>query len=44
MDRLLDAAATHRDDTAATLAAALVRTLHDPEHVDDVCVLAARVR
>ncbi len=44
MDRLLAVAATHRDDTAARLTAALVRTLHDPEHVDDVCLLAARLR
>ncbi|MEA2135568.1 MAG: phosphoserine phosphatase RsbU/P [Solirubrobacteraceae bacterium] len=44
MDRLLQAAATHRDETAARLAATLVRSLHDPAHVDDVCVLAARVR
>jgi serine/threonine-protein kinase RsbW len=44
MDRLLQAAAAHRDDTAARLSAALVRSLHDPAHVDDVCVLAARVR
>ncbi len=44
MDRLLRVAATHRDDTAATLAAAIVRSLHDPAHVDDVCILTARVR
>ena len=43
MDRLLRAVATHRDDTPATLVATLVRALHDPAHVDDVCILAARV-
>jgi sigma-B regulation protein RsbU (phosphoserine phosphatase) len=43
MDRLLRSAATHRDETAATLTTAVVRELHDPAHVDDVCVLAARV-
>jgi hypothetical protein len=43
MDRLLGAAAAHSDDTAAALATAVVRTLHDPAHVDDVCVLATRV-
>ena len=43
MDRLLRVAAIHRDDSAAALVGAVVRTLHDPAHVDDVCVLAARV-
>ena len=43
MDRLLGVAATHRDDTAATLVGAVVRALHDPAHIDDVCALAARV-
>jgi sigma-B regulation protein RsbU (phosphoserine phosphatase) len=43
MDRLLGVAAAHRDDTAAALVGAVVRTLHDPAHIDDVCVLAARV-
>jgi len=43
MDRLLGVAATRRDDTAGALVGAVVRALHDPAHVDDVCVLAARV-
>jgi serine/threonine-protein kinase RsbW len=43
MDRLLGVAAAHRDDTAAALVGAVVRTLHDPAHIDDVCVVAARV-
>jgi serine phosphatase RsbU (regulator of sigma subunit) len=43
MDRLLRVAATHRDATAAALVGAVVRALHDPAHIDDVCVLAARV-
>ena len=43
MDRLLREAATHREDTVAALVAAVVHALRDPEHVDDVCVLAARV-
>jgi serine phosphatase RsbU (regulator of sigma subunit) len=43
MDRLLRVAATHREESAAELVGAVVRDLHDPAHVDDVCVLAARV-
>ena len=43
MERLLGAVALHRQETAAALAAAVVRALHDPAHVDDVCVLAVRV-
>jgi phosphoserine phosphatase RsbU/P len=43
MDRLLRVAADHRDDPVATLVGAVVRALHDPAHVDDVCLLAARV-
>ncbi len=42
LDRLLREAAAPPDDTPAALAAAVVRALHDPEHVDDVCLLAAR--
>jgi len=43
LDRLLREVAGHRDETVARLAPAVVRALHDPQHVDDVCVLAARV-
>jgi serine/threonine-protein kinase RsbW len=43
MDRLLEQVGAHRDEPPATLAPALARALRDPEHVDDVCVLAARV-
>ena len=43
MDRLLEVAAIHRDDTATALVGAVVRALHDAAHIDDVCVLAARV-
>jgi sigma-B regulation protein RsbU (phosphoserine phosphatase) len=43
MDRLLRVAATHREQSAPELVASVVRDLHDPGHVDDVCVLAARV-
>ena len=43
MDRLLEVAATHRDDTATALVGAVVRALHDAAHIDDVCALAARV-
>jgi len=43
MERLLRAVALHREETAAALAAAVVRALHDPAHVDDVCLLAVRV-
>ena len=43
LDRLLRQVAAHRDDATATLAATVVRELHDPAHVDDVCLLAARV-
>jgi phosphoserine phosphatase RsbU/P len=43
LDRLLRVAATHRDESAPELVARVVRDLHDPAHVDDVCVLAARV-
>jgi len=42
MDRLLAATAAHRDAGLAGLLATLVRELRDPEHVDDVCLLAAR--
>jgi sigma-B regulation protein RsbU (phosphoserine phosphatase) len=44
LDRLLREAAAHRDAGPAALAAAIVRALHDPERVDDVCLLTARVR
>jgi phosphoserine phosphatase RsbU/P len=43
MDRLLDAVAARRDAPVAGLVAAVVRALHDAEHTDDVCLLAARV-
>jgi PAS domain S-box-containing protein len=43
LDRLLGEAGRHRDDAPAALVSGLVRTLRDPEHADDVCVLAARV-
>ena len=43
LDRLLREAAAHRDAGPAELAAAVVHALHDPEHIDDVCLLAARV-
>jgi len=45
MERLLRAVALHREETAAALAAAVVRDLHehDQAHVDDVCLLAVRV-
>ena len=43
MDRLLDKLAAHRDDAAATLVEAAVRDLHDPDHADDTCMLAARL-
>lgn len=43
MERLLRVAASHRDESAESFVGAVVRALHDPEHVDDVCVLAARV-
>ena len=43
LDRLLREVAGHRDETVARLVPAVVRALHDPQHVDDVCVLAARV-
>ena len=43
LERLLRAVALHREEPAATLAASVVRALHDPAHVDDVCLLAVRV-
>ena len=43
MDRLLREVAKHRDDAPAELASSVVRALHDAEHTDDVCLLAARV-
>ena len=43
MDRLLREAAKCRELPPATLVAAVVRALHDPEHIDDVCLIAARV-
>jgi sigma-B regulation protein RsbU (phosphoserine phosphatase) len=43
LDRLLQGAVTHRDDAPAALVSALVHALHDPAHIDDVCLLAARV-
>jgi phosphoserine phosphatase RsbU/P len=43
MDRLLREAAKSRELPAATLVAGVVHTLHDPEHLDDVCLVAARV-
>ena len=43
MERLLRVAAAHRDDSAAALVAAVVHELHHPEHIDDVCLLAARL-
>jgi PAS domain S-box-containing protein len=43
MERLLAEAERHRDADAAALAGAVVRALHDAEHADDVCLLAARL-
>jgi serine phosphatase RsbU (regulator of sigma subunit) len=43
MERLLRTVALHREETAETLVATVVRALHDPAHVDDVCLLAVRV-
>ncbi|HEV7808734.1 MAG TPA: SpoIIE family protein phosphatase [Solirubrobacteraceae bacterium] len=43
MDCLLHEVAARRDDPIAGLVAAVVRALHDAEHIDDVCLLAARV-
>ena len=43
LDRLLGGAMTHRDDAPAALVGALVHALHHPAHIDDVCLLAARV-
>ena len=43
MERLLAETEAHRGADAAALAGAVVRALHDPEHADDVCLLAARL-
>jgi sigma-B regulation protein RsbU (phosphoserine phosphatase) len=43
MDRLVIEAASRRDEPAANLAVEVVRVLHDPENIDDVCLLVARV-
>jgi PAS domain S-box-containing protein len=43
MDRLLGEAAARRGAATPVLLAGLVRELPDPHHVDDVCLLAARV-
>ena len=43
MERLRDEVAAHRDRPVAEIGAAVVRALHDAEHTDDVCLLAARV-
>ena len=43
MDRLRATVTAHREDSAAALVAGVVRALHDAEHSDDVCLLAARV-
>jgi PAS domain S-box-containing protein len=43
MERLLRTVTLHREEDAATLAASVVRALHDPAHVDDVCLLAVSV-
>jgi PAS domain S-box-containing protein len=44
IDRLLSALGEHRDEPLAESTAALVHELRDPEHADDVCVLAAHLR
>jgi len=44
IERLLRALPGHRDEPAARIASALLHELRDPEHADDVCVLAARFR
>ena len=41
LDRLLAEVAGRRGRPPAELAPAIVRALHDPEHADDVCLLAA---
>jgi serine phosphatase RsbU (regulator of sigma subunit) len=43
MERLLREIAVHRDEPPTVLAGAVVRALHQSEHSDDVCLLAARV-
>ena len=43
LDRLLAEVAAERDQAPAALAPAVVRTLHDQAHADDVCLLAARI-
>ena len=43
LERLLRAVALHREESAEALVAAVRRALHDPAHVDDVCLLAVRV-
>jgi len=43
LEALRDAAARHGPGAPQRLADTLVRELHDPGHVDDVCVLAAHV-
>jgi PAS domain S-box-containing protein len=44
IERLLASLADHSDEPLAQSTAALVHELRDPEHADDVCVLAARLR
>jgi PAS domain S-box-containing protein len=44
MDQLCEEVATHRDEPAGALALAVTRSLRDPEHADDVCLLVARLR
>jgi phosphoserine phosphatase RsbU/P len=44
MDRLLAVVSAHGDQPARSLTRALVDAQRDPEHPDDVCVLAARIQ
>jgi phosphoserine phosphatase RsbU/P len=44
MDRLLAEASTHREQPTTRLLDGVLRTLHDAEHTDDVCLLAARLK
>ncbi len=43
IDRLLVALAEHRHEPVSVCASALLHELRDPEHADDVCVLALRL-
>jgi sigma-B regulation protein RsbU (phosphoserine phosphatase) len=43
LDRLLSEAAVRPRDDAAAFVAGMLRALHDPEHRDDVCLLAVRL-